>query len=170
MREATEAIARKIQVPLSLAAQSVLAVTALAHQTHADVRLPHGHVHPLSLDLFTIAVTGDRKSSSDTEALQGLRRMERDCKEVFESKLEAWQIEHAAWEAQKRNIERKTKSTREERENELRKLGRAPERPLSPQVIFNDHTIEGLTKTWPNLQPSSGFSRRKAASSRRVTA
>src|SRR6478735_5885412 len=67
---ATGAVARKVQVPLSIAAQSVLATASLAAQAHADVLLPFGQTRPLSLYLVTIAASGDRKSSSDNEALR----------------------------------------------------------------------------------------------------
>src|SRR5215211_588334 len=48
------AISRKVQVPEAIAAQSVLAVAALASQAHADVMLPYGQTRPLSLFLVTV--------------------------------------------------------------------------------------------------------------------
>ena len=62
------AIARKIQAPVAMAAQSVLAVAALAAQAHADVQLSYGQSRPLSLALVTVASSGDRKTSTDREA------------------------------------------------------------------------------------------------------
>ena len=46
----TKAIASKIQVPLALAGQSVLAAASLAAQAIADVVLPYGQTRPLSLN------------------------------------------------------------------------------------------------------------------------
>ncbi|MBF0819946.1 DUF3987 domain-containing protein, partial [Streptococcus acidominimus] len=40
--EAASAIARKVQAPAAIAAQSVLAAASLAVQAHADVRMPYG--------------------------------------------------------------------------------------------------------------------------------
>lgn len=62
LSSAAAAIARKVQVPEAIAAQSVLAVAALACQAHADVMLPYGQKRPLSLDFVTIAASGARKT------------------------------------------------------------------------------------------------------------
>lgn len=51
LSSAAAAIARKVQVPPAMAAQSVLAAAALAAQGHADVMLPYGQPRPLSLYL-----------------------------------------------------------------------------------------------------------------------
>ena len=51
LSKAAGAISRKVQVPDAIAAQSVLAVGALAAQTIADVQLPYGQTRPLSLFL-----------------------------------------------------------------------------------------------------------------------
>src|ERR1700754_1301811 len=74
---AAEALSRKVQVPLALAAQSVLAAASLVVQGHADIELPFGQTRPLSLSMMTIAESGDRKSSSDKEALWPVRKYER---------------------------------------------------------------------------------------------
>src|SRR5262245_60891870 len=50
---AAAAIARKVQVPDAMAAQSVLAVASLATSAHADVMLPYGQTRPLSLFCLT---------------------------------------------------------------------------------------------------------------------
>ena len=79
LSRAALAIARKVQVPEAIAAQSVLATAALAAQAHADVVLPFGQTRPLSLFLVTIAGSGDRKSSADNEALRPIVRTSRRC-------------------------------------------------------------------------------------------
>ena len=66
---AAKAIAAKIQCAPSMAAQSVLSVASLGAQAIADVRLPYGHIRPLSLFGLTIAASGDRKSGADAEAM-----------------------------------------------------------------------------------------------------
>src|SRR4029079_1324550 len=68
MRDAVVAIAAKVQVGDDLAAQSVLATAALALQSFADVRMPSGGVCPLSLFFYSVAATGERKTSADKEA------------------------------------------------------------------------------------------------------
>jgi len=59
-----------VQVPAAMAAQSVLASAALAAQPHADAQLPTGQSRPLSLFFVTLAPSGDRKSTSDNEAVK----------------------------------------------------------------------------------------------------
>ena len=65
---AAKAIAGYVQAPDSLAGGSVLAATAVAAQAHADVQMPHGQRVPLSLFVATSAVSGDRKSATDSAA------------------------------------------------------------------------------------------------------
>lgn len=73
---AVERMAEVMGVPQAMAAQSVLATSALATQGHANVQLD-GRVYPLSLYLLTIAASGDRKTAVDKLALQPAREWER---------------------------------------------------------------------------------------------
>ncbi len=61
MGPAAQEIAYLVQVPIEIAAQTVLAVCALVSQQYADISID-GRVSPLSLFLFSIAKSGDRKS------------------------------------------------------------------------------------------------------------
>ena len=69
---AARAIHDRVQAPLAICSQSVLAAAALAVQAHADVQLPMGHVRPVSDFFVTVAETGARKSASDSETLAPL--------------------------------------------------------------------------------------------------
>jgi hypothetical protein len=62
---AAQAIHDRVQTPLAICGQSVLAAAALAVQAHADVVLPIGlgQSRPLSICLFSIAATGERKTA-----------------------------------------------------------------------------------------------------------
>ena len=71
-----------MQVGDDLAAQSVLATAALATQAYADVRMPSGVVCPLSLFFYSVAATGERKTSSDKEAQRGVEKFEKDRREL----------------------------------------------------------------------------------------
>jgi Protein of unknown function (DUF3987) len=83
LSEAARAIAAKVQCADAMAAQSVLAVASLAAQALADVRLPYGQTRPLSLFCVTIASSGDRKTSADSEAMAPVRMREKQLREVF---------------------------------------------------------------------------------------
>ena len=78
---AAQSIAAKCQCAPALAAQSVLAVASLAAQRLADVRMPYGQTRPLSLFLFTVAASGERKSTADNEALIPVRMHEKNLRQ-----------------------------------------------------------------------------------------
>src|SRR5262245_978873 len=67
---AARAIQDRVQAPLAICGQSVLASATLAVQAHADVILPIGdeRAKPLSSYLLTIAETGERKTECDFNA------------------------------------------------------------------------------------------------------
>ena len=83
LRPAAESIARKIQTPIALAAQSCLAVAALAVQGHADVVLPFGQRRPVSLYLVSVCGSGDRKTSGDNEAARAVTTHEKNLREKY---------------------------------------------------------------------------------------
>jgi Protein of unknown function (DUF3987) len=67
---AAQAIHDRIQAPLAISGQSVLAAATLAVQGHANVELPTGQAKPLSNFLVSVAATGERKTAVDQEALR----------------------------------------------------------------------------------------------------
>jgi hypothetical protein len=140
-----------------MAAQSVLAAASLAAQAHADLLLPFGQPRPLSLYLVTVAASGDRKTSSDNEALWPIRKDEKALKDRSESEYEVWSIAHASWTAERRKIEGDKKLNYETRKTELRNLGPEPPRPLHPFPTAADPTIEGLVKAWSSAQAALGI-------------
>ena len=73
---AARAIHDRVQAPLAMCGQSVLAVATLAVQGHTDIELPTGQRRPLTNYYLTIAATGERKTAVDTEALSPVRRRE----------------------------------------------------------------------------------------------
>jgi hypothetical protein len=157
LAEGAAAIAAQVQVAECVAGSSVLAVAALVAQEIADAVLPigsGGQLRPLSLDLATIAVTGGRKSTVDTEALRPVRFRERELRADYEVALGHWKIQHKAWLSQARSIERKTKLDFAARVEALKALGPEPRAPIHPTLLIGDLTIEGLTVKW-QLLPSS---------------
>ena len=140
-----------------MAAQSVLAVASLASQRLADVRMPYGQTRPLSLFAVTIAASGDRKSTTDNEALIPVRMHEKNLKEEFKIAYEAWRISHAAWAAQHRKIESDKSLDRIGREAELTALGKPPVEPIKPLLTAPEPTVEALAKHWPVMPGALGL-------------
>lgn len=157
LRRPAEAIARVVQGPGATAAQSVLAVAALATQAYADVVLPHSGVSPISLFFLLICESGDRKTSTDRLASRGVLDYERELREAYKEEMAAWAAAHSAWKTAKKKIEGESKKSKEEIKAALEDLGPAPEMPLSPIATISDFTIEGLSKHWLNYPPSLGL-------------
>jgi Protein of unknown function (DUF3987) len=155
--EAAVSIARKVQCPIEISAQSVLAVASLAAQAHADVLMPFGQTRPLSLSLCSIASSGDRKTSADYEALEPVRHREKELGDQYSQELESTRIAVAAWQGEKKAIEGNKKLDYESRKIALTRLGREPEQPLHPILTATEPTIEGLAKAWVNAPASLGL-------------
>ncbi len=73
LSQAAIEIAYLVQVPVEIAAQTVLAVGALVSQQYADVSID-GRVSPTSLYLLSVAGSGDRKSHADKLAMLPIQR------------------------------------------------------------------------------------------------
>jgi hypothetical protein len=155
--EAAVSIARKVQCPIEIAAQSVLAVASLAAQAHADVLMPFGQTRPLSLFLFSIALSSDRKTSADYEALTPIRERERELGDQYGYDLEQARMCQAAWQGERKKIEADKKLGYEERIERLKRLGREPDLPLHPILTAPEPTVEGLMKMWPNAPAALGL-------------
>jgi Protein of unknown function (DUF3987) len=84
---AAHAIHDRVQAPLAICSQSLLAAATLAVQGHADVELPMGHIRPISEYFVTVAETGARKSASDTEATWPIRKREQALRETLDAEL-----------------------------------------------------------------------------------
>jgi hypothetical protein len=155
--EAAVSIARKVQCPTEIAAQSVLAVASLAAQAHADVLMPFGQTRPLSLFLFSIALSSDRKTSADYEALTPIREREKELGDQYSYDLEQARMCQAAWAGERKKIEGDKKLGYDERIDRLKRLGREPETPLHPILAVPEPTVEGLMKMWPNAHAALGL-------------
>jgi len=61
---AARAIHDRVQAPLAICGQSVLAAATLAVQGHADIELPTRQAKPLTNFFLTVARTGERKTAA----------------------------------------------------------------------------------------------------------
>lgn len=148
LQAVTRAIVRKVQVPSSTAAQSVLAVAALAAQAHANVVLPYGQKRPLSMFFATIAGSGDRKSSADNEASWPVHKHEKKLREEHKDAVKEWRIASLAWNAERKRIEADRKTDLAGKKVLLEAIGDEPLQPLEPFISLSDLTLDGVTKNW----------------------
>ncbi|MFC0217833.1 YfjI family protein [Pseudochelatococcus lubricantis] len=157
LQAAAEAIARKVQVPHAMAANSVLAAAALAAQAHADVDIPDERPKPLSLFFITVAESGDRKSGADHEALAGINDFEADLRTEHKNEKMGADARREAWAAARRKIIGDKKKDAAAMTAELMALGPEPDEPLDPFVVASDVSIDGLIKNMPRYHASLGL-------------
>jgi Protein of unknown function (DUF3987) len=154
---AARAIHDRVQAPLAICSQSVLAAAALAVQAHADVELPMGHLRPVSDYFITVAETGARKSASDTDATWPIRTREQAWRETRDAELPNYLNDKTAWEKARDEAVKRGKGNRATIKAALDALGPAPPPPLEPLMTCPEPTFEGLCKLFAVGQPSLGI-------------
>jgi len=155
---AVHALHNSIKAPVELCAQSALAAASYATQAHFDVQAPWGEVRPTSLDLLTVAVSGERKSGVDDLVLGAAKAQERaemnayvSAQRDHEAALSAWR---SAMDAAKSKAKSKGKGAKDDFEREFRLVGPEPVGPIVPLRFVTDPTVEGLYKLLAIGQPS----------------
>jgi hypothetical protein len=86
---AVAAIQNIIQAPAGLCAQSVLTTMSTVVSSWGEVETIYGSPSIFSLWAFTIAQSGERKSSADKEALAGIRSYEKALRRAYAAELAA---------------------------------------------------------------------------------
>ncbi|AZC28812.1 hypothetical protein C4K38_0830 [Pseudomonas chlororaphis subsp. piscium] len=137
-------MAEVIGVPQALAAQSVLAASALATQGHAGLYLD-GRNYPLSLYLITVAASGDRKTAADRFALLPARQWEREQWQRYREQL-------ARYHAAQRQAQRICSADPDSANGVPLEA-----EPSAPRMITTDPTIEALIKGLCHDLPSMGL-------------
>jgi Protein of unknown function (DUF3987) len=161
LADAAKAVRDVVQAPIEMCAGGVLASASLAVSAHLDVRLPFGEAKPVSIYVWTIAESGERKTSIDRRAFAAHVQREQKLRIDQISELERYRIEHATWEAQSKAIAREFQKLGEAgsaaHREELQKLGPEPEKPLEPLMIGAEFTYEGLVRCLKMGQPLYGI-------------
>jgi hypothetical protein len=146
LANAARAIQDRVQAPMAICGQAVLAAAALAVQGHANVKLPIGQVRPISEYFLTIARTGERKTAADTEALRPARKHEADLRGQYELDLPNYLNTKVAYEKARDVAAKSGKGDMAKIKAALDQLGPAPIAPLSPILTCQEPTFEGLCK------------------------
>jgi hypothetical protein len=159
--DAVLAVHDRIRAPLAICGQAVLGAASLAVQGHADVVLPTGHKKPISNYLVTVAVTGERKSAADSEAMAPIRAHEADLRQMFDADLASYINNRAAYDVVRGNVEKQGKGAKALSQAEVKAkldaLGPAPKRPLEPTLTCDEPTIQGLERHFAVSRPSMGL-------------
>ena len=153
------AIHDRVQAPLAICGQSVLAAATLAVQGHADVSLPigGGHAKPVSNYFVTVAASGERKTECDKQACWPIRTREKALRDKFEVDQLAYTNDKAAWDKAREAAIKTAKGDRARIKNALDAVGPAPVVPLEPLLTCPEPTYEGMCKYLAIGQPSIGI-------------
>ena len=148
----------KIQVPLAVCAQSVLANAALVVQAHIDIKLPFGQASPTSLYLVSVSESGARKSSSDKEASMFIKEREKELRQKHDTDLASYVNAKDAYDSLRRKIlNDKSGSSQQDLENALNALGSPPTPPLDALLTVPEPTYEGICGYFMRGQPGIGL-------------
>jgi hypothetical protein len=156
---AAQGINDRVQAPMAICGQSVLAAAALAVQGHADILLPigNGSRRPVSCFFITVAATGERKTECDRQALWPIEKHESALREAYGGDLPRYENAKAAYDKAKEAAVKKGKGDRAAIENALNALGPAPAAPLQPMLTCPEPTFEGLCRLFAGGWPSLGI-------------
>ena len=154
---AARAIHDRVQAPLAMCGQSVLAAATLVVQAHADVQLPTLQVKPLTNFFLTVAATGERKTSVDREALSPVRTRENALRETLDAERRDYDNSQLAWDKAREAAVKNGKGNRADIKAALDKLGPPPLPPLEPLLTCPEPTYEGLCKLFAVGWPSVGI-------------
>jgi hypothetical protein len=156
---AARAIHDRVQAPLAICGQSVLAAASLAVQGHADVVLPigQGRAKPTSSFFITIAASGERKTETDTQACWPIQKHQRSLTEKHDLALPSYLNDKDAWDKARDFAKSAAKGDRGTIKAALDKLGPPPTAPLLPMLTVEEPTYEGLYKLLMVGLPSIGI-------------
>lgn len=155
LSKAVKAIVEAVQVPDVMAAQSILAASAMAAQAHAQV-IRAGQLIPLSLYFLTIAESGDRKTTADRLALKAHQEKQCALLKLFKAETKAYRNCRDAYQKARAIILEKNQGDPEVVTAELGKL-KEPIEPPSPFLLLEEPTLEGLLKSLLSGHPSQGL-------------
>ena len=152
---AVETMSEIIQAPKAMCANSILASATLAVQGHIDVSID-GRIHPTSNFFISIGDSGERKSAVDKVALKPHIDYQENLRRIHQEEMKVYLREDEAYKRAKDEELRKSKGF-DGKCKALERLGDEPALPLSPFVISEEPTYEGLVKNLEQGQASQGL-------------
>lgn len=157
-------IAQQTRAPIELVLSVVLTVIALICQYLIDVKRPWGSHGPVSLIIFSIALSGERKTAIEEIAASVLRAFEKKRRWLDSQKIKEWSVLLELWEKQKKKIQKKmlneslTLNDYKQLESDL--LAHAKSEPVRPplfRMTHQDVTAAALSKSFAQDCPSAAL-------------
>lgn len=146
MQAGVKGVVGRTLVDPALAAQSVMAAWSLVAQAHANVRTINGTYAPLSLNILTIAKSGERKTAADSVASGKVANWEAALRQQAAAQAEEQRVKLQAWKKAEQAILSDKKAERSQTEDRLRALGPPPRPPFTPLLTCPEPTFQGLCK------------------------
>lgn len=157
LEQALVDVANGLNVPVSMAGNSMLGVLDLLTQSIANVRTRRFSATPLSLYLMSIAESGDGKSETESVFMKPIERCEREKQKEYQDAYRDYMAERAAYERELEALKKK-KIPRSEYSAALKELMRdAPKAPVNPLFTIADTNIEGLYRFLSEGKPHVGL-------------
>jgi hypothetical protein len=150
-----EVMSEIIQAPKAICANSILASATLTVQGHADIWID-GRIHPTSNFFISIGESGERKSAVDRQSLKPHYDYQEDLRTKHKEAQKVYAREAEAYKRAKDELLKKAKGF-EDNLRILEKLGDEPLPPLSPFIISEEPTYEGLVKSLEQGRASQGL-------------
>lgn len=144
--EPIKAITTLTQAPEALALQGLLTAISVGAQSHANAETLFGTA-PLSLFMFSVAESSARKSSVDGLAMKAIREYEKPLLARYARELALFE-EHRSSNGRCRVDD----MVIETEDHVLTEIPRT--QPISPKIVFDDMTYEGLVQHLRFGQPS----------------
>lgn len=164
LRHAVYAADLQVQAPLEIALVSALTAMALSCQGLIDVKSPPGFLSPVTLYLWVIAMSGERKSALDKIFLKPIVDREKaaeallaELKERHEAAIEVWQIKLKQFQADLAQELKAGKNCSEAEEALAKFRATKPVLGLHPRWLYQNTTIEALLRNLLDRWPSAGL-------------
>lgn len=144
---ASQEIAQHVEVAPEMARTAALSAMAVACQGVVDVAFPNGNIVPTSLNLLTIAETGERKTALENWFFNPIKQFQKAKKEESECDQKSYYRKLKNWQSGEKSLSRKwTKAFENEEpleEIEQRQIqhdASKPQPPRNHQFIYENTT------------------------------
>lgn len=106
IKNAAEEVIRQVQAPDALVAMAFLTSMSASAQGLFDVRLPTGQVRPVSLNLLTVAESGERKTAVDNLVSAPLYSFDKQRVKKHQADLAVYDLQKRIWQSVDKGLQR----------------------------------------------------------------